>query len=83
MKGGDIMKINTLINSIKSKRVEIHDDEGLKNITKGELDELDKFVIEVLNQYSKAYSSEEEDTDFEYYLVLLEMDRARLHSMIR
>ena len=74
------MKINALINSIKSKRKELYDDEGLKNITKGELDELDKFVIEVLNQYSKAYSSEEEDADFAYYLVLLEMDRARLHQ---
>ena len=74
------MKINTLIDELKNKREEIHDEEGLKNITKGELDELDKFVIEVLNQYSKAYSSEEEDADFAYYLVLLEMDRARLHQ---
>ena len=74
------MKINTLIDELKNKREEIHDEEGLKNITKGELDELDKFVIEVLNQYSKAYSSEEEDADFAYNLVLLEMDRARLHQ---
>ena len=77
------MKINKLINEIKSKRGEIHDDEGLKNITKEELDELDKFIIDVLNQYSKAYSSEEEDADFAYNLVLLEMDRAKLYSLIK
>ena len=74
------MKINTLIDELKNKREEIHDEEGLKNITKGELDELDKFVIDILNKYTKAYSSEEEDADFAYYLVLLEMDRARLHQ---
>ena len=74
------MKINTLIDELKNKREEIHDEEGLKNITKGELDELDKFIIDILNKYTKAYSSEEEDADFAYYLVLLEMDRARLHQ---
>ena len=74
------MKINTLIDELKNKREEIHDEEGLKNITKGELDELDKFIIDILNKYTKAYSSEEEDADFAYNLVLLEMDRARLHQ---
>ena len=74
------MKINTLIDELKNKREEIHDEEGLKNITKGELDELDKFIIDILNKYTKAYASEDEDADFAYNLVLLEMDRARLHQ---
>ena len=77
------MKINTLIDELKNKREEIHDEEGLKNITKGELDELDKFIIDILNKYTKAYSSEEEDADFAYNLVLLEMDRAKLYSMVK
>ena len=77
------MKINTLINSIKSKRKELYDDEKLKNATKEDYEKLDKFIIDIMTEYQDAYCSEEEDADFAYYLVLLEMDRAKLYSMVK
>ena len=77
------MKINALINSIKSKRVEIHDDEKLKNATKEDYEKLDKFIIDIMTEYQDAYCSEEEDADFAYNLVLLEMDRAKMYSLIK
>ena len=77
------MKINALINSIKSKRKELYDGEGLENATKEDYEKLDKVIIDIMTEYQDAYCSEEEDADFAYNLVLLEMDRAKLYSMVK
>ena len=81
------MKINTLIDELKNKRKEIYnkyyDEETGFKITKAEYKELDRFIVNVLNEYQTVYCSEEEDVDFEYNLVLLEMDRAKLYSMVK
>ena len=81
------MKINKLINEIKSKRGEIYnkyydEETGGFKITKAEYKELDRFIVNVLNEYQTVYCSEEEDSTFAYHLVLLEMDRAKIYQMI-
>ena len=77
------MKINLLIDELKNKRKELYDDEGLnKNISIETYKELDGFILNVLHEYDNCYCTEEEDADFEYNLVLLEMDRARINSLI-
>ena len=88
MRGGDIMKINTLIDELKNKRKEIYnkyyDEElGFKNISIETYKELDSFILNVLHEYDNCFCTEEEDADFAYNLVLLEMDRAKLYSMVK
>ena len=78
------MKINGLIESLKNKRNKLYDEEGLrKELTKEDYEKLDKFIIDIMTEYQDAYCSEEEDADFAYNLVLLEMDRAKMYSLIK